>query len=136
MNYTEIENILKRHEGFRSKPYRCTAGKLTIGYGTNLDNGITEKEAETLLHLRVTEIEDYLDSVYPWFSKLCEEHQGVLINMAYNLGLDGLAKFRNMLLAWEKNDFIQVAIEMKNSKWARQVGSRANELIKIVQTNI
>ena len=41
-----------------------------------------------------------------------------------------------MLLAWEKNDFIQVAIEMKNSKWARQVGSRANELIKIVQTNI
>ena len=136
MNYTEIENIIKRHEGFRSKPYRCTADKLTIGYGTNLDNGITEKEAATLLHLRVTEIEDYLDSVYPWYSKLCEEHQGVLINMTYNLGLDGLAKFKNMLLAWEKNDFIQVAIEMKNSKWARQVGSRANELIKIVQTNI
>ena len=42
---------LKRDEGFRSHPYRDTVGKLTIGYGRNLDDvGISEREAEQLLH--------------------------------------------------------------------------------------
>ena len=42
---------LKRHEGFRAKPYQCSANKTTIGYGRNLqDVGITEGEAVSLLN--------------------------------------------------------------------------------------
>lgn len=31
-----IKEQLVRHEGLRLRPYRCTAGKLTIGIGRNL----------------------------------------------------------------------------------------------------
>ena len=45
-----IKAQLVRHEGMRLKPYRCTAGKLTIGIGRNLDDrGISQKEAYVLL---------------------------------------------------------------------------------------
>jgi len=135
MDYTNVESILKQHEGFRAKPYVCPAGKLTIGYGINLEEGISEKEAAVLLHMRVIELEDALYKKYPWFGKLCGEHQGVLVNMAYNLGLAGLGKFKNMLAAWEQGNYDRVVAEMRNSRWYSQVGNRAKELIRIVQIN-
>ena len=53
METTLLERIkeqLVRHEGLRLKPYRCTAGKLTIGIGRNLDDcGISKTEAYVLL---------------------------------------------------------------------------------------
>lgn len=48
--------LIKLHEGLRLKPYKCPAGKLTIGYGLNLDGGITKEEAEILLSYRIIEI--------------------------------------------------------------------------------
>jgi len=135
MDYMNVESILKLHEGYRRKPYVCPAGKLTVGYGINLEEGISEKEASVLLHMRVLELEAALHKQYPWFSKLCGEHQGVLVNMAYNLGLAGLGKFKNMLAAWEQGDYDRVVAEMQNSRWYSQVGSRAKELIRIVQLN-
>jgi lysozyme len=45
-----IKAQLVRYEGLRLKPYRCTAGKLTIGIGRNLDDcGISQTEAYVLL---------------------------------------------------------------------------------------
>jgi len=130
-----VETLLKQHEGFRAKPYRCPAGKLTIGYGINLEEGITKAEADVLLHMRVIKLYDELSNQFPWFSSLCQEHQGVLVNMAYNLGIGGLSKFKKMLAAWERKDFDQVVAEMRNSQWYAQVGNRAKELIRIVQIN-
>lgn len=40
---------LREDEGFRSFPYKCSAGALTIGYGRNLDsNGLRRVEAKAL----------------------------------------------------------------------------------------
>jgi len=124
---------LKRHEGFRSKPYMDTTGHLTIGYGINLDAGITEEEAEWLLVHRVEKIRVTLCKRLPFFSGLSEARQGVLINMAFNLGIDGLEKFNKTLGYIDKGNYSAAADQMKKSLWFRQVGRRAVELSEIMR---
>jgi len=132
--------LLKIHEGFRSKQYRCTAGFWTIGYGFNLDSnglalpaskireyktiGITESEAEKLLLMMVERIEHQLSGKLVWWSKLNAARQSVFINMAYNMGVDGVMKFKNTLACAEHNDFFGAAAQMLDSKWSRDVNPK------------
>ncbi|MBL4774465.1 MAG: glycoside hydrolase family protein [Mariprofundus sp.] len=128
MNQIALEQI-KKHEGLKLKPYRCTADKLTIGYGRNIeDKGITKDEALTLLHNDITEVEDALNETYDWFKYLDEARQAVVINMAFNLGMHGFGKFKNMIEAIARSDYHEAAMQMIDSKWARQVGHRAFQL--------
>lgn len=130
----EIEQI-KRHEGLRLKPYRCTSGKLTIGYGRNLeDSGISLSEANGMLIEDVCSVSIDLRARISWFERLNEARQGVLINMAFNLGAAGLLKFKKMLSSAELGDFESAADEMLDSRWAKQVGKRANELARQMRT--
>lgn len=124
---SEIER-LKRHEGFRAKPYRCSAGKLTIGYGLNLDAGISKEVAELLLMHEVSRIENELGKFH-WFRNISFPRQNILINMAYNMGIEGLLGFKKMIKALQQKDFAEAKRQMLDSKWAREdVPNRANEL--------
>ncbi|RJE76979.1 hypothetical protein CWB96_06370 [Pseudoalteromonas citrea] len=117
------------HEGLLCKPYTCTAGKLTIGVGRNLeDRGITEQEAEYLLDNDIHSVLSEVANEIPIFNNVSEVRQLVLLNMAFNLGVGGLKKFKKMLAALCVEEFNLAAQEMLNSKWAKQVGHRANEL--------
>lgn len=118
---------LKRHEGLMLKPYRCTAGALTIGHGLNLDAGIDEGLAEAILVYQVDSIDESLQE-YSWYSSLNPARQDVIVNMAFNLGLTGVMKFKKMIDALKCGFFELAAKEMLNSKWAKQVGNRAIEL--------
>ncbi len=120
--------MLKRHEGFRGKPYRCTAGKLTIGYGLNLDAGITEEEASYLLEMRVNTIVDDLIGLVDFWYKLTPVRKDVLVNMAYNLGVPGLMKFKETLRLMREEDYESASDQMLKSLWAKQVPTRAKEL--------
>ncbi len=127
--------LLQSDEGLRLKPYHCTAGKLTIGYGRNLeDRGITEAEAEYLLENDVSEIYEDLAEIYDFFTHLSPMRKAVLIDMAYNLGLGGLNKFQNMIRAIDDGDYSKAAFEMLDSRWASQVGDRAERLSKLMKT--
>lgn len=119
---------LKRHEGFRAKPYQDTEGYLTIGYGINLDAGISKEEAEMILAHRVRKIQFDLISRLPYWNRLSPARQDVLINMAYNLGVAGLMKFKITLNMIEAERYEEAAKQMLQSKWAKQVGRRAIEL--------
>jgi lysozyme len=120
---------LKRDEGLRLKAYRCSAGKLTIGYGHNLDDvGISEEEAEILLRNDVAKVVAALDAKLPWWRNLTEVRQRVLANMVFNLGMTGLLGFRNTLKLIETGAYMEAAQAMLASKWARQVGKRAERL--------
>ncbi len=120
---------LKRHEGLRLKPYRCTAGKWTIGYGRNIeDRGITETEAEFLLCEDVREIEEELIKSLGFWGSLVPARKSVLINMAFNIGVHGLLKFKKTLSLIESGDYSAASIEMMDSKWAKQVPNRALDL--------
>jgi lysozyme len=132
MNHGLLQNQLIRHEGLKLKPYRCTADKLTIGVGRNLDGkGITEEEAMMLLENDIAEVEydlKYYIFQFVW-DDLPEAVQIVLANMRFQLGFMGFRSFKRMIAAVKQLDFDQAAIEMENSKWAKQTPNRACELI-------
>lgn len=130
----DIYEQLILHEGLKLKPYRCTAGKLTIGVGRNLeDKGISRDEALMMLKNDVEEVEKAL-STYTWFKNLDGIRQKVLIDMAFNLGVGGLMQFKKMIAAIEKSNYESAASEMMNSKWAKQVGKRSDRLATMMRT--
>ncbi len=132
----ELVERIKKHEGFRANPYRCTAGKLTIGYGRNLeDKGISRNEAAALLMADINEAAEQLEKHIP---NVLERIQGkarkeVLVEMVFNMGIGGVMKFRKMLGALVKQDYDKAAAEMLDSRWASQVGQRAVTLANIMR---
>jgi len=130
-----IKAQLVRHEGLRLKPYRCTAGKLTIGIGRNLDDrGISQKEAYTMLERDIQDCEQWLiDKIPEIYNKLDEVRQSVLLNMCFNLGIKGLLEFKNTLAFIDAGDWERAANGMLASKWAKQVGRRAIELSELMR---
>lgn len=128
------DQIIK-HEGLKLNLYQCSAGKWTIGVGRNLeDNGITEAEAMTMLNHDIQACENQLYIAMPWVSQLSDPRRAVLLNMCFNLGFHGLCKFKKMLGACEAGDYERAAAEMLDSKWADQVGMRADELALQMET--
>ena len=130
-----IKEQLIRHEGLRLKPYRCTAGRLTIGIGRNLDDrGISQKEAYTMLERDIQDCEQWLiDKIPEIYNKLDEVRQSVLLNMCFNLGIKGLLEFKNTLAFIDAGDWERAANGMLASKWAKQVGRRAIELSEMMR---
>lgn len=129
-----IEQI-KRHEGLKLKPYRCTANKLTIGYGRNIEDvGISEAEAEILLSNDLSRCTKEVAKHVESFAKLNDARQSVLVNMCFNLGIAGLLKFKKFIAAVNDGFFELAAKEMLDSLWAKQVGNRAIELSEQIKT--
>jgi lysozyme len=79
-------------------------------------------------------VQDALDQKIPWYLGIGWARQAVLLNMGFNLGVTGLLKFKKMLAACQSMDFKRAAAEMRSSAWAGQVKSRAEELIKQMET--
>ena len=123
----EIEQ-LKQDEGFSELSYLCTAGYLTIGYGFNIDAGMSKAQAEAILEVTCRERIDVLKVSLSWFSVAPEEVRSVLLNMAYQLGIAGLMKFKLTLGYLEQRQYDKAAKEMLDSQWARQTPERATRL--------
>lgn len=149
MNQTAL-NLIKKHEGFRSHLYKCTAGHWTIGYGYNLDanplhlsddaltglrhNGISEKRAEKHLTALITDIEQDLTRRMVWFKTLNEARRAVLLDMAYQMGIGGLFAFTNTLSLIKAGQWRMAKFAMLDSKWARHDSpNRARELADIME---
>ena len=130
-----IKEQLVRHEGLRLKPYRCSAGKLTIGIGRNLDDcGISQSEAYVMLINDIMNCEKQLQSKIPdIYNSLDEVRKSVLLNMCFNLGINGLLGFKNTLAFVKAGDWERAANNMLVSKWAKQVGRRAIELSELMR---
>lgn len=137
---TEAREHIRRHlvadEGVRLFPYKDTVGKLTIGVGRNLDDvGISAMEAYDLLDHDIDKAVHGLVNRYPWFVDLYPVRQAVLVNLAFNLGGAGLAKFVNTLAAVERGDYDAAARGLRMSLWFRQVQpSRSSRLIQMLTT--
>jgi lysozyme len=131
----ELIEFLKLSEGYRQLVYRCPAGKLTVGYGLNLeDRGVTEAEADYLLRSVVADVERNLVRRITFWDRLDRVRQEVLIDMAYNMGVGGLLGFRKTLGHIEAGEYAEASTEMLVSRWATQVGRRANKLSHVMLT--
>ena len=120
MNIESLKENVKKYEGLKLKPYLCPAKKLTIGYGRNIqDVGITKKEADLLLENDLLNIKLTLIDKLSFFTSLDDVRQNVLIEMAYNMGVPRLLKFKNTLNFIKNKDYEKASIEMLDSKWHR-----------------
>lgn len=134
MNYLEIcQAQLPIDEGRRSKPYKDSVGILTVGVGRNLEKGLADDEIALLLKNDITEADAAARAVFPAFDSLSEARKAVLVNMAFNLGQARLAGFVNTLGAIADGRWEDAAKGMLASKWAFQVGQRAQRLAKAMR---
>ena len=147
---------LVAHEGLRLQVYEDSLGIATIGIGRNLEDrgitpeelawmdipnmaivhtmGITEADAMYLAQNDVQIVEEELLRSHPCVENLDAVRQLVLVDMAFNMGVPRLGKFKKMWAAIHENNFEEAAKEMLDSRWANQVKSRATKLAHAMHT--
>lgn len=120
------ERMVKENEGLCLKVYEDTVGKMTIGYGRNLDDrGITWEEAKLMLAHDLVEAHNELYTQFAFFRDLSDPRKAVMTDMLHNLGLTRLLTFKKMLTAVQHGNFDDAAAEIRDSRYWDQVGSRA-----------
>lgn len=148
INLYTVSQRLIIHEGLRLQPYRCSKGKLTIGVGRCLDtnpltveeekvvgdwqHGISRCSAIYLLRNDIKKTYTALKKQLDFFQNLDGERQYALIDMAFNLGINGVLKFRKMLNALKRHDYKTAAKECLASEYAKDVGTRAKRIADVI----
>lgn len=134
--YTTVRELVKKHEGLSLKPYKDTVGKLTIGYGRNLeDKGITQSEAEFLLENDLKEVYGDLESIFGrdiWTIDI--DRIAALADMRFNLGAAGFRKFKKLIAVVKERDWNKAVQEVRDSLWYSQVKTRGEDIVKLLQS--
>lgn len=131
-----LEDRIKKHEGFRDRIYLDSEGFLSGGYGHcfSIGSRIPVDVAEVLFKLDLASaVSDYSKITPTIRKKLNTARARVVVEMIYNLGLQGTLQFKDMIKAIEEEDFEKAAQAMLLSKWATQVKQRAVELAEIMK---
>jgi lysozyme len=129
----KIEAWIKKCEGFNTHPYLDATGKVTIGWGRNIDqNGINAQEAEFMLENDIHRCIGELNA-YSWYYTQPSKVQMALINMCFNLGISKLLTFKKMIAALQEDNYNAAATECLNSEWAAQVGQRARDVAVMIR---
>ena len=134
----DLKQQLIRDEGSVSHAYEDSLGFTTIGVGRLIDarrgGGLSDSEIGYLLSNDIEEKTAQVLAALPWASKLSETRRAVLINMAFQLGINGLLKFKRALGSIEDGQYSEAAMEMLDSLWAQQTPERAKRLSKQMTT--
>ncbi len=130
--------MTKAFEGLRLKPYKCSAGKTTIGYGRNLEDvGISKLEADYLFNADWNRaVQDAMRICKDYdidYKQLIEQRFYVLTDMCFNMGYARTKAFKKMLTALKKGLYEDASKEMLDSMWAKQVGNRAIKLAHLMK---
>lgn len=138
-DYKKItEERVKKSEGLKLKMYKCPAGKNTIGYGHNLDDVPISLEAAIIIFKNdLEDCEEVLKSRFSIMQTSYTDMPGkvksVLLDMTFNLGIAGLFKFKNMINYICEKQYKKAAMEGRNSLWYKQVKSRAEYLMNLLE---
>lgn len=128
---------LKLHEGVRNFAYKCSADMITIGVGRNIDEngglGLSMDEIDYLLANDIQRCRTELET-FSWFDDLDSVRQDALINLCFNLGMTRLLGFKNALARMAEGKYQEAADEFLDSRWATQVGYRANDVAEMIKT--
>lgn len=149
--FEDIQKRLMFHEGCVDHIYTCPAGYKTIGIGRNLQtNPLTAKEKEVVKDLNKISVEQALfllrndvkrcvkelSSNISFFYQLDDERQYALLDMCFNMGIKRLLGFKRMLNAMLIGDYRGAAKECLMSKYAKDVGKRAQRIARLIETGV
>ena len=127
-----IDNI-KLSEGYRSRVYKCTEGYGTIGYGFAIkDLELDEDISDMILERKIAKLVKRVGDRLPYLYTVPIEVHDVLVEMAYQMGVSGLLKFKKTLMYVETKDYKDASVEMLDSRWAKQTPNRAKKLSDIM----
>lgn len=147
----EFEGTVKNKAG-EHIPYLCTAKKVTIGWGHNLnaspiitDTGdiitannavpISDEVAERVLQSDIKKVQSGMESALPWTGALPDVRYFTLVNMGFQMGIQGLLKFKRVLSAVQQKEYTQASLYMLESRWAKkQTPNRARKLSEQMKT--
>lgn len=136
--------LIEWAEDYKAEVYRCTANKLTQGIGRNLEaHPISDKEKAELVNGKVSlevarrwmreelePLEDKLSETKDYLN--CNTvRRAVLLDMAFNMGLTGLSKFKKMWEHIHNSNWVEASREMKDSSWYIQVGRRGKRNVEL-----
>ena len=140
MHLNKIEAQLRRDEGEKLSAYQDHLGYWTIGVGRLIDarkgGGLTREESTYLLQNDIMSKTKELNSKLSWISTLDPVRHAVLVNMAFQMGVEGLLKFRNTLAMIKAGQYADAASGMLESLWAQQTPARAQRLSTQMRTGV
>lgn len=130
---SELTRQLRGDEGVKSTVYKDHLGYDTIGVGRLVDSrkpgsGLRSHEIDFLLQNDINDRIDQLMRRLPWFQDLDDARKGVLLNMSFQMGVEGLLGFKNTLAMVERGDYSGAAKGMLKSLWAKQTPARAKRM--------
>jgi len=139
MNIDKLREQLKIDEGVKYEIYNDHLGYPTFGIGHLItekdpEHGKpigTEVSADRVNEVFNADVQLYINETKKVFSDLeskPETIQLVLVNMCFNLGAPRLSNFKKFIAAINDQQWSEAAVEMMDSRWARQVGPRAERL--------
>lgn len=154
-DYDALWDHIERHEGRRNKAYVDTAGHPTIGVGFNLDRAdaaakvsalgcdfaavragditLTNEQVDELLAPDIATAIDAAARLVRTFDALSPRRQHACVDLAFNLGASGLARFTKTLAALDAGDFSEAARELESSRWHSQVGHRGPVVVAMLR---
>lgn len=129
-----LQELISRHEGKKLDMYKDSEGIWTIGIGHNLqDRGISDAVCTLLFQedvaLAISDCEKFT-----WYRDLDEVRQAVIIDMMFNMGFTRFLGFTKTIDFIKNGLYLSASVEMLDSRWADQVGNRANRLSKMMET--
>ena len=142
MNMDRLLESVKKHEGYRNKVYLDTLGKRTVGVGHLCVEDFWEDDKEYDEKFLMTILEHDLQTAIKGAKELMEEHdcadideqaEEILIEMVFQLGKNGVSKFKNMWKALAEKNYIGESYEKLDSRWSKQTPNRAKAMAKTMK---
>ena len=141
----KILDIIKEHEGFKSKPYsleyktsdgeNVTEKFKTIGYGFRMDYLELDEEISTMILIKkIHKIEKDLDNNFDWYDQAPESVRHGVISIVYQLGLKSFMAFRKTIGFLSESKWEEAADESLDSRWAVQTPSRSKAVTDMIRS--
>ena len=131
--YKLIQRI-KKHEGYRSTPYKDHLGHETIGYGFKVSSlSLSRRACDVIIDDYICKMIPKVDLAFPWLSRIHEDAQDVVYEMCYQMGLRGFSKFKITIALLKEEKYHKAGEEMLDSKWASQTPERAFVLSNVLK---
>ena len=142
MDMDRLLESVKKHEGYRNKVYLDTLGKRTVGVGHLCVEDFWEDDKEYEEKFLMEILQKDLQQAIRGARSLMEDHgcadideqaEEILIEMVFQLGKNGVSKFRNMWKALAEKNYIGASYEMLDSRWSKQTPNRAKAMAKTMK---
>lgn len=130
----ELKEAVKLSEGYRARVYKDTLDIDTIGYGFAIKDLELDKDiCDMILDKKLNKLIKDVDNKFSFMDDIAVEAQDVVYEMCYQLGINGFSKFKKTIAYLRDEDYKMAAIEMLDSRWAKQTPNRAKRLSNIIK---